>query len=169
VLAEQGYARTTVRDVARTAAVSKGDFYRQFANLSECILESHEVAAQALLAVAEDACASAPEDAFSAAVSAILVWLVEESELGLILTDPALLDVPGLAKRRHRLTLALGHCLASARGGRGWSGSSAENLDLHLVHGARSWTADRLRAGWEGDVNARARELAGLLESTIRV
>ena len=41
VVAEKGYAATTVADVVRAARVSRGTFYAQFASKEDCFLEAY--------------------------------------------------------------------------------------------------------------------------------
>lgn len=140
-----------MQGVIGAAAVSKAHFYRAFQGLPDCILATYAMAAGAALEVVDEACGSSAEASLrvSEAVVALFEFLGEEPELANVLTDPALLDVPGFVDVRDSFTVALAQGLSSARRPTTWSGAFHEQIDLHLVRAARAWTLKRLesRAG----------------------
>lgn len=165
VLAGEGYGALTVTAVSRSAAVSRVTFYKHFDGLRECILATHEMAAQAAIAVARDTCKGAadPATALSEAVGSLLELLASEPALAHVLTDQALNDVPGLSAARAEFAECWASLLAPAR--RRWMADAAPHprLALHLVRGSRGWLAISLRAAPASALSARAPELAQLL------
>jgi hypothetical protein len=134
--------------------------------LPECIVATYEMAAQAALHSAREACDGTPsrENPISPAVAAVLKFAFDEPELAHVLTDPALVDVPGLLGVREDFTAALGECLTSVRRSIP-AAPQVDNrrLDRHLVQAARAWIARHLEAGPDEPSDVSATELAALL------
>ncbi len=161
VLAGEGYGALTVTAVSRSAAVSRVTFYKHFDGLRECILATHEMAAQAAIAVARDTCKGAadPATALSEAVGSLLELLASEPALAHVLTDQALNDVPGLWPPVQSLPSAgprcwhqLGgggwrtqlptpgwRCTWSAEAGAGWRSACGRRPRRHCRRGRRNW------------------------------
>jgi AcrR family transcriptional regulator len=154
-----------VQGVIAAAAVSKAHFYRAFQGLPDCILATYAMAAGAALSVVEETCESSAGGSrrVPAAVTAILEFLAEEPELASVLTDPALVDVPGLVAVRESFTARLAQSLSAARRPAGSGATSYEELDLHLVRAARAWACGRLQPAVEATLVGGAGELTTLL------
>jgi AcrR family transcriptional regulator len=147
-LAARGYSATTVGAVTELAAVAKPHFYRQFATLSACVLETYELAAANALAVLEDACGDGPgSQVLQAALGALLEYLAAEPALAQVLTDPALDDLPAVAEARAGFVATCVELLASARRNHRPRGAAAEGSCAHLSRGLQGWI--HLRLGGE--------------------
>jgi AcrR family transcriptional regulator len=62
VVAEKGYAATTVADVVRTAGVSRSTFYELFDSKEQCFLDAYREGVDELLQAVRDAVREAPDD-----------------------------------------------------------------------------------------------------------
>jgi AcrR family transcriptional regulator len=79
-LYEQGYERTTVEAIGRRAGVSKGDFYKLFANKDACFCAAYDDVVERFRASALAACAEAEEWAFRVrrGIAALFVLMASE-------------------------------------------------------------------------------------------
>jgi AcrR family transcriptional regulator len=109
VLAEHGYARATVSDIAAVAGVSRGTFYEQFEDLGACLLATYEMAAECVCDLAGSACGLEGEweKRLRAALEEVLDFLVEEPALAHLLGIEAPAGVPAIAVARERLVATL--------------------------------------------------------------
>jgi AcrR family transcriptional regulator len=62
VVAEKGYAATTVADVVSAAGVSRSTFYELFASKEQCFLDAYDDGVEDLLQAVRDAVHAAPDD-----------------------------------------------------------------------------------------------------------
>ncbi|HEX7278464.1 MAG TPA: TetR/AcrR family transcriptional regulator, partial [Solirubrobacterales bacterium] len=103
VVAEKGYAATTVADLTREAGVSRTTFYEHFEDKGACFLAAYDNAVDALVrrvGVAYESQERWPERA-RAGLEALLAALAEEPDLARL----ALVDIGSagpLAQRRYR-------------------------------------------------------------------
>jgi AcrR family transcriptional regulator len=165
VLRHEGYVAITVSRVVETARISKGDFYRYFDNLPQCILATHEMAVAAALEATRNGCRSATASAslLSSAVTSLLEFLASEPALAAVLIDAALDDLPGVIEARISFSERLAAVLAEARGEVIARDLPRPRLSNHLVGAARRWLAARLRAGETAAVPGTAAELTYFL------
>ena len=89
-VAEQGYRRTTVREIARRARVSLRTFYEHFSDRQDCVLTAVDEAVAAILGRVDEALRSLPDDAppverLRAAFEANLREWASEPELSTVL------------------------------------------------------------------------------------
>ncbi|PTL55801.1 TetR/AcrR family transcriptional regulator [Paraconexibacter algicola] len=93
VVAEHGYAKTSVAQVLRRAGVSRESFYEQFANKEDCFLAAYDEAATVLLGImAAGLAAPEPEADPAAAELPVLEQLsrVLRSYLAALAAEPAI-------------------------------------------------------------------------------
>ncbi len=109
VLAERGFGRATVADIAAVAGVSRGTFYAQFGDLSSCLLAAYEMATECVCDLAGSACAGEgrPKDRLRAALEEILSFLAEEPTLAHLLGAEAPAGVAAIAAARERFLAKL--------------------------------------------------------------
>ena len=149
VLAERGYVRTRVEDIATRAGVSRGTLYKQFDDLDDCLLAAYEMAADCVC----DLAAGARDDENSwekrlrAALDEILLFLVEEPALAHLLGVEAALSVAAIGAARERLLDRLG-------------GMGAERRSLE---GAAAFVSERVAVGEADRLPALAGQLAELI------
>lgn len=150
VLAERGYVRMRVADVAARAGVSRGTFYELFEDLPACLLAAHEMAADCICDLAglaprtEGEC----EVRLRMALEEILRFFAEEPSLAHLLGTEVAAGVPKIAAARERFLDRL-------------AGVGVGRL---RVEGALALVSERLAAG-EAD---RLPELAPQLVELIR-
>lgn len=86
--AEDGYAETSVADLARRAGVSTATFYKLFPGKRECVLEAHGELLARLLEEVDRACAAveAGEPGVRAGVSTALALLAADPPTARLLT-----------------------------------------------------------------------------------
>jgi AcrR family transcriptional regulator len=79
LVAANGYAGTTVREVVREAGVSLSTFYERFADKRECFLAAYDRVADQLIAAIGDEVAKAagPWEALEAGIAAYFRWGAE--------------------------------------------------------------------------------------------
>jgi len=79
LVAQQGYAKVKVGDVARAAGVSLSTFYQQFDGKEECFLAAYDSVCEGLVAGLIDAVAGASslDDAIERAARGYLTWFAE--------------------------------------------------------------------------------------------
>ncbi|MBW8483038.1 TetR/AcrR family transcriptional regulator [Actinomadura parmotrematis] len=82
VVADQGYARSSVADVLKRARVSRETFYEHFTDKRHCFLDAYQRAAGEMVAVVaaavEDAAGGTPLERFSAGLTAYLAGLARD-------------------------------------------------------------------------------------------
>jgi AcrR family transcriptional regulator len=101
-LAERGYARTRVADIAARAGVSRGTFYELFEDLPACLLAAYEMAADCVCDLAGSACGGEDdwEVHLRTALEEILRFLAEEPALANLLGAEVAAGVPAIASAR---------------------------------------------------------------------
>lgn len=114
VVAEKGYAGTTIGEVARIAGVSPNVFYAHFAGKEACFLAAYEVFSQALLERITEEIAPADElgDVITLGLRAYLSTLAAEPKVTrafLLETDGA---GPAARGRRHEAYAAIAAVIA---------------------------------------------------------
>jgi AcrR family transcriptional regulator len=105
VVAERGYAATTIDDVVRGAGVSKKTFYEHFRDKLDCFLAAYEAASDELLARLREA-QSGPGgwlERTRAGIAAYLRWLAAEPALARVFLIEVAAAGPVAAERRERL------------------------------------------------------------------
>jgi AcrR family transcriptional regulator len=105
VVAERGYERTRLSDIAARAGVSRGTFYELFEDLSACLLAAFEMAADCVCDLAASACGLEGEweVRLRAALEEILQFLDEEPALAHLLGVELAAGVPEIAAARECL------------------------------------------------------------------
>jgi AcrR family transcriptional regulator len=105
VVAEKGYAPTTVADVVERAGVSRRTFYEQFADKEDCFLAAYDVGLAAVLGRIRDAVETAPPAAgwrelARSGVEAFLALLAAEPAFARALQVEILTAGPAALERR---------------------------------------------------------------------
>jgi AcrR family transcriptional regulator len=105
VLAERGYARTRVADIAAKAGVSRGTLYEHFDDLPACLLAAYEMAADCVCDLAASARGAEREwgACLRAALEEIMGFLTEEPALAHLFSTEVAVGVPAIAAARERL------------------------------------------------------------------
>jgi AcrR family transcriptional regulator len=122
LVAEQGYAETTVADVIARAGVSRRTFYEHFADKRECFFCAWDTSVRVLLGDIVQAAGSARDwrERLDAGLDVYLHSLVREPGIARSLTVDALAAGSGAVERRRevhdRFVRLLGAVLAEARG-----------------------------------------------------
>ncbi len=109
VLAERGYARTRVEDVAARAAVSRGTLYEYFDDLPACLLAAYEMAAACVCDLVFSACDREGEwkGRLEAALDEVTEFLAEEPALAHLLGTEVAAALPAVAAARERMVVEL--------------------------------------------------------------
>lgn len=109
VLAERGYARTRIADVAARAGVSRGTFYKQFDDFPSCMLAAYEMAADCVCDLAFSACREEGEweVRLEATLEAITDFLADEPALAHLLGAEAAAGMPAIGAARVALIARL--------------------------------------------------------------
>ncbi|MGH2784162.1 MAG: TetR/AcrR family transcriptional regulator [Actinomycetota bacterium] len=97
VIAEQGYASTTVADIVGRAAVSRRTFYEQFPDKETCFLAAYDAGVELVLGKLRDAIEAAPEAGWHARARASVETFMD-----------VLAGEPAFAAALHIETLAAG-------------------------------------------------------------
>jgi AcrR family transcriptional regulator len=84
--AENGYAETSVTDLARRAGVSTATFYKLFAGKLECALEAHRELSERLLEEVDRACGGVEGEKLRAAVRTVLALFAADPPTARLLT-----------------------------------------------------------------------------------
>lgn len=104
VVAEKGYAATTVADVVERAGVSRRTFYEQFADKEGCFLAAYDVGLAAVLGRIRDAVETAPAPGWRelarSGVEAFLALLAAEPAFARALQVEILTAGPAALERR---------------------------------------------------------------------
>jgi len=105
VLAERGYARTRVADIAAKAGVSRGTLYEHFDDLPACLLAAYEMAANCVCDLAASVRDAEREwgACLRAALEEIMGFLAEEPALAHLFSTEVAVGVPAIAAARERL------------------------------------------------------------------
>jgi AcrR family transcriptional regulator len=149
VLAERGYARTRVADVAARAGVSRGTFYEQFEDLPACLLAAYEMAADCVCDLADSARGGGGgcESNLRAALEEILRFLAEEPSFAHLLGAEAVVGVPAIAAARERFVARL----------------TAMEVERRPVEGALALVSDWVAGGKTDRLPELAPQLAELI------
>lgn len=116
IVAERGYKRTTIREIARVAGISTRAFYQHYSTKEECFLWTHRLVAQRLLRqVGEAEIGASPGAArLAAAVSAVVEGWSQDPRLASFLllappeVGPAALEQGRLASSALAAQLSVG-------------------------------------------------------------
>jgi len=104
VVAEKGYAATTVADVVERAGVSRRTFYEQFADKEVCFLAAYDVGLAAVLSRIQEAVEAGPaagwREQARAGVGAFLTLLASEPAFARALQVEILTAGPAALERR---------------------------------------------------------------------
>lgn len=151
--------------VVAAAAISKKDFYRHFDDLGNCILATYRLTAENALATGRTACGPTEStEALQAGVLGLLELAAAEPDLAHVLSDPALLDQPQVARARREAVVGFAELLGSGGAPSDPTGQSLRRA-THLVRGAERWLLWRLdELGGDASLRGRSAELAQLLE-----
>lgn len=106
VVAEQGYTRAKIADIATGAGVSRATFYEMFTSKQQCFLEAYQKQAEAVVNRVEPAItASNPSTPVDATLAALVTLAQEDPHAFDYLTQEATLAGPvALAERERFLT-----------------------------------------------------------------
>jgi AcrR family transcriptional regulator len=173
VVAEQGYAASTVTEISRVARVSPKAFYEQFMDKLDCYLTSYETFAGVLLSRLATALGSAGEwhEFVAAALEAYLgsleddptvarAFLVEIDAAGRAARErrrAAYQQFAALLKARHEQVLAEDPTL----------GPLPDLAYLALVHGVRELAADALDEQQQPKLRALAPDITAWVDAAI--
>ncbi len=156
VVAQDGYARAKIGDIAKLAEASRATFYELFPDKEACFLAAHEEHAQRLGAEIERALVGCEGEDFSAARAAVMAlvgFAGRERAAFSFLTHDALLAGPAAAQARDRLISALKQQVESA-GHEAPLGAARASLQVGCLLGGVIWVLNvRIRRGeqnWAG-------------------
>jgi AcrR family transcriptional regulator len=148
VLAERGYARVRISDVAARAGVSRGTFYEQFDDLPACLLAAFEMVADCVCDLARSACEVEGGPARrQAALEQVLGFLAEEPALARLLGADVAAGVAPIAAARADLIERL----------------AGLGADRHSVEGALALASERIAVGEAWGLPELAPQLAVLI------
>jgi AcrR family transcriptional regulator len=105
VVADKGYAGTTIDDIVRGAGVSKKTFYEHFQDKEDCFVAAYEAASDQLLERVRDAQATGGGwlDRTRAGIRAYLRWIAGEPALARVFLIEVAAAGPRAAERRIQL------------------------------------------------------------------
>jgi len=159
VVADRGYAATTVADVVRTAGVSRSTFYELFTSKEACFIDAYNAGVDDLLQAVRDAVRDAPSDwraQLRAGIRAYLDRLARTDHFARVYIDEIhAAGAVALAARADALRRFADRYHASFSQARAADPSLREpdpDALLVLCAGTEQLVAERLRAG--GDVRA---------------
>ena len=157
VVADKGYAATTVADVVSAAGVSRSTFYDLFASKEACFIDAYEDGVDELLRAVRDAVKEAPHDwraQLRAGIRAYLDRLARTDHFARVYIDEIhAVGAAALAARADALRRFAGRYHASFSQARAADPTLREpdpDALLVLCAGTEQLVAERLRAG--GDV-----------------
>lgn len=145
--AEQGYAETSVADLAARAGVSTATFYKLFADKRECALEAHRELLARLLEEVDRACAGEGEWAVKVRAGAhtALELLAADAPTARLLTVEVMALGPAGAERN---AAAVESFAGRLRAGRKGAGDPARpDAEWALVAGIAMLVGKRVMAG----------------------
>ena len=162
VVADQGYAATTVAEVLRRAHISRQTFYQHFADKQDCFLTAFDEASNLLISMME-AALGAPDDPPLTRVDRVLA-----TYLGALAATPSLartflIEVYGAGRAAVSRRLAVQERFAAAigdvvTGGRSWPGGLDPKFVGRVVVGAVSALVTACVDAGEYDELPRLRE-----------
>jgi AcrR family transcriptional regulator len=116
VMAERGYAETTVADVLRVAGISRETFYQQFSSKLDCFIAAYEMAAASILSGVErrTGTAGTPIERFERAIGAYLEALASEPALARVFLLEVYAAGPAALELRAELQGRFADALAAA-------------------------------------------------------
>ncbi|MFL5846135.1 MAG: TetR/AcrR family transcriptional regulator [Solirubrobacteraceae bacterium] len=119
VMAEQGYARTSVADILRAAGVSRETFYQQFSSKEDCFMSAFEEAYGLILsatAAGAGSGAAAPPALLDGVLAGYLEALADSPALARLFLVEVYAAGPEALARRAELQRGLVAALATALG-----------------------------------------------------
>jgi AcrR family transcriptional regulator len=147
-VAEHGYAATTIEAIVREAGVSRGSFYRHFANKEEAFAAAYDSAMDEVLRRFEQGFEAGGEwnEALAGGLRAMLSFLAANPHIARVALVEALFATPRLAERHYARIELLAPFLARGRSAAGAATLSpvAENV---VLGGIFSLAARRVLAG----------------------
>lgn len=151
VVAEHGYNKATIAQIAEAASVSRRTFYENFAGKEECFFAAYDALDDYLASLIDEAAAAQPDwaDRVAATFVALLDFLASRPALArLYLVEAAAVGEP-MAARRERTARRF---IALLEEGRREAGdhAPAEGIEEALAGGAVTLLARRIVAG-EGE------------------
>ncbi len=118
VMAEQGYAGTSVADILGRARVSRETFYELFGSKEECFMSAFELAYAAILDASTPSAGEAdPLDRFSRVLEDYLRALASDPAAARVFLVEVYAAGPSALERRHELQRRLVDSLAALIGG----------------------------------------------------
>jgi AcrR family transcriptional regulator len=149
VLAERGYTRIRVADIAAHARLSRGTLYEYFDDLADCLLAAYEMAASCVLDIASSACEQEGEWSvrLRVALDGVLEFLAEEPALAHLLGAEAPIGVPAIGASRERLITKLVEM----------------GVERHSLEGALALVSARVAAGETAQLPELAPQLIELI------
>ncbi len=152
VVAQDGYARAKIGDIAKRAEASRATFYELFDDKQACFLAAHEEHAHRLGSELEGALAGCESEGVSAArgaVMALVGFAGRERATFSFLTHDAILAGPAAAQERDRLITAFKEQVESA-GQDPPAGAPRASLQVGDLLGGVIWVLNvRIRRGEE--------------------
>jgi len=174
LVADRGYARLTITEIARRARVAPNRFYEHFRDKEECFLAAYDAWAQALLARVAGAAPAA--GSLEELIAATL-----DAYLGTLDAEPAcarafLVEMNGAgaeARRRRREMFAAFAAVIRERHERMRRddprlGALPDSVYMGFVHAVRELACDRLERGAEGTLAELALDVVLWLTATVR-
>jgi AcrR family transcriptional regulator len=160
--AEQGYAETSVADLAHRAGVSTATFYKLFAGKRECALEAHRELLERLLEEVDGACGRAEDwtGKVRSGVRAVLVLFAADPPTARLLTVEVLALGPAGAARNDAAIEAFASRLRPGRAS--WEGLPA-NAEWATVAGISMLIGKRVMAGEAAALPELEDELVAML------
>ena len=174
LLAEEGWAGTTITATARRAGVSPNVFYAHFADKQECLFAAYEVFASALLT--RMAAEVTPETGWSDFVESTLDAYLGGLDADRLATRAFLIemDAAGPEARRRRREAYRGFALLlrerheQIRRADPRLGPLSERTYLGLVHGVRELVCDQLEDDPSTPLRGLAPDIVAWLTATVR-
>ena len=151
VVAEKGYAATTVADLTKEAGISRTTFYEMFEDKSSCFLEAYDAVIDVLVAHVTSAFESAAGEPWPERIAAGLTALVELLATEADIARMAMVEVTAAGDdARARYRAALARFTPFLEEGRDYSRQSEElppDTARFAIGGATSMIFDEIRAG----------------------
>lgn len=166
VVAERGYANSSVPRVAERAGMSTRSFYRVFENRPDCFLAAYDEIVEHLVSLIARAYGAAgdPETGLSRALAAFLGYFGERPEIARVcfLELPAVQPAGEVRRRRtiERVAEMVAHHLSRSSGG---PGPPQRLMAEFAVGGVYNIVYERV---WAGEIESLPR-LAGEIEQAL--
>lgn len=148
VVAEHGYNKATIAQIAEAASVSRRTFYENFEGKEDCFFAAYDALDDYLASLMAEAVAAQPDwaDRVAATFTALLGFLASRPELArLYLVEATAVGEP-MAARRNRTALRFISLLEEGRPTLG-DRAPAEGIEEALVGGAVTLLTRRILAG----------------------